>query len=70
MARLEVRLSFDEKERVIRAAVREGLSLSDYVRKRLLGAPEAPAQSSGFDAQDAVEDHERRLARLEEMANL
>lgn len=38
MAMITIRLNDDEKEKLIRAAQEQGLSLSDYVRATLLGA--------------------------------
>lgn len=66
MARLDIRLSGLDKERLLKAANAEGKTLSAFIRARLLDVSEGPS----VDVGDAVEDHERRLSRLEEMAGL
>lgn len=62
MPTVTVRLSADEKADLEALASREGLSLSEYVRRAL------HVLRTGPNVETALEDHESRLARLEELA--
>jgi hypothetical protein len=61
VARLDIRLSEQEKQQMESEAASEGISLSELVRRRVLGV-----QGSG----ERLEAIERRLDRLEELAGL
>lgn len=65
MARIDLRLSEQDKRRLLGEASARGVSLTALILERALGSA---GSSSGLD--DVVEDHERRLARLEGMAGL
>lgn len=60
MARLEFRLADSEKQRLAQEAAAKGVTLTRLVKERLFGAP----------GDDRLDEIERRLERLEEMAGL
>lgn len=64
MSVITVRVSLDERRLLEQRAKAEGVSLSALVRKALALRDEADALSG------QVEDHERRIGRLEGMAGL
>lgn len=61
--RVELRMTTAEKARLLRAAERRGISLSDWARRRLAeaaeeeGAPEEPPAPSADDIADALGAH-------------
>jgi len=67
---ITVLLSDAEHADLARTAEREKVNLSDYVRMRLglrsLG--EEAAEPTSASADDRLDDHERRLAALEQLA--
>jgi hypothetical protein len=64
MARFELVLSSEEKDRLRREAAARGVSMKRLVLDAVFGA-ESPDQVN-----DRLDDVERRLGRLEEMAGL
>lgn len=62
MARLDFRLSDAEKAQLQAEAEARGMTLTEIAKERIFG----PAAGD----EGRLDDHERRLARLEEMAGL
>lgn len=61
MARIDIRLSDAEKQRLVQEAQLQGVTLSELVRQRAL---------EGAEREDRLEALERRVNRLEELAGL
>lgn len=61
MATVTIRLSAQDKQWLSQQAKAKGISLSELLRRRVL-----PSEDDVAD--DRLEDHERRLAALEELA--
>lgn len=73
MARIDIRLSDEQKADLRLQAERAGKTLSEFTRDRLLGFGGDTAVQLGENQEalrDVVNDHESRLSRLEEMAGL
>jgi hypothetical protein len=68
-APLSIRLSDAERRRLDSDAERAGVKPSTYVRQLIAGT-QAVADATGPTPYDTLDDHERRLSRLEEMAGL
>jgi hypothetical protein len=67
---LSLRLSEGERGRLEREAGEKGVGVSTVVRmliRQHYGIASAPVSDGTFES---IEDHERRLSRLEEMAGL
>jgi hypothetical protein len=67
---MSLRLSEAERGRLVHEAEQNGVGVSTVVRqiiRQYFGLTPAPV---GDVIHDAVDDHERRLSRLEEMAGL
>lgn len=69
VARIDIRLTAEDKEWLAAEARERGVSLSELVRGRVLGERSGLAVNQDQLA-EGFNDHERRLSRLEEMAGL
>jgi uncharacterized protein (DUF1778 family) len=63
MPTITFRISDDERAAIEAAAAQTGVTVSNYIRQTLAVRDELP------DLAERVEDHERRLSALEEMAD-
>lgn len=63
MPTITFRISDKERAAIEAAAAQTGVTVSNYIRQTLAARDELP------DLAERVEDHERRLSALEEMAD-
>jgi uncharacterized protein (DUF1778 family) len=63
MPTITFRISDDERAAIEAAAAQTGVTVSNYIRQTLAVRDQVP------DLAERVEDHERRLSALEEMAD-
>jgi uncharacterized protein (DUF1778 family) len=70
MPTITIRLSADEKADLEAHARGAGQSLSDYVRETLALRTDKRLVAVLESVGEVAEDHDRRLARLERLANL